>query len=52
MPNENKTNSETKIFIHEIYKNNGTQTPVYKKPSPMPNIEPAKTETNKTSKNK
>lgn len=51
MANDNKTNTGSKTSIHdsihENFRSNGTQTPVYKKPAPMPPIKPAKPETNK-----
>lgn len=48
MANDNKTNNGSKTAIKENYtRSNGTQTPVYKNPAPMPPIKPAKPETNK-----
>lgn len=47
MANDNKTNTGSKTPINESFRSNGAQTPVYKKPAPMPQIKPAKTETNK-----
>lgn len=47
MANENKTNTGSKKTIHDNFRSNGTQTPPYKKPAPMPPVKPAKTETNK-----
>ena len=44
---DNRSNSGSKNPNQENYRNNGTQTPVYKNPAPMPPIKPAKAETNK-----
>lgn len=47
MANDSKTNTSSRTPIHESFRSNGTQTPPYKKPAPMPPIKPAKPEANK-----
>lgn len=47
MADNSKTNSGSAKPINENYRNNGTQTPVYKNPTPMPPVKPAKPESSK-----